>query len=73
MTEYHVVMTLACSGTTLSFTGTVTPRPGSTRLSLFKDLVAETARQADRDPEHCSTLFFSLEPNKLPAAGIERV
>ncbi len=55
------------AGTRVGFTGTVTPSPGTTRLSIYNDLIARLARSHGEDPSNYVLLFFSLEPNRLDA------
>lgn len=71
MSEYHIVMTAAVDGGGyVSANVTVIPRPGSTRQSLFNDLLTKMARDTGISPRALTPLFFTLEPNQLDTATI---
>ena len=68
MSEMFISLTAADPrGTPVSFTGTVIPRPGSTRTELFHDAMRQLAHGAGRAEGELVPLFFALEPNQLPA------
>ena len=70
MPAYHVILTVVHrQGTQLTFEGSVTPHPGSTRQKVFNDLLTHLAQDTGLNREGFTTLFFTLEPNALPGAS----
>jgi hypothetical protein len=68
MSEMFISLTAADQrGTHVCFTGTVIPRPGSTRAELFHDAMRQLAEGTGRQQSELVPLFFALEPNQLPA------
>ena len=67
MPEMFIILTATIHGTQVSFTGTVIPRPGSTRAELFHDAMRQLANSVGRQESDLAPLFFALEPNKFAA------
>lgn len=62
---HHYVLTLEKAGQfTATFSGTCTPRPGSTRHDAYTELLA-SIRQQDPRMNGAAVMFWSLEPNQI--------
>jgi hypothetical protein len=76
MTEYCFILSAVDTHTGARHTtsGTVTPGPDASRLSIFRSLIERMAADGGQSPQQYVPLFFSLEPDRLPApAGIQRL
>src|SRR5262249_39429725 len=70
MPAYHVILTVVHrQGTQITFEGTVTPNPGSTRQKVFNDLLTHLAQNTGLNREGFTTLFFALDPDRLPGVS----
>lgn len=68
----HFIITMQLGPSRFSWDGTYEPQPGQSRQDAFRAILEGTKRAAADRGIHVvagdfSTLFFSLEPNDLPA------
>lgn len=64
--SYHYIFTFQFEDQQLSWQeGLLTPEPGQSRFDLFRRILNENIRHDGAFP---IPLFFTLEPNALPAA-----